>query len=417
MRACLLIRTERKTKKLHYGWVLVFTGIAVLFSCIGLGRFSLGMLLPSMGESLGLTYSEMGFVSTGNFTGYLVGVVLAGIVATRAGARRTIALGLFMVGGSMVLIGFAGTFHEVLFLYTATGVGSALANVPMVGLVAHWFLKSLRGRAAGTILTGNALAIVFSGFFIPFLNTGFGADGWRIGWFAMGAISLAVTVISAILLRNSPTEKGLLPLGSVNESPGCFSDQEARSEKKSHGGTLVHLGLIFALFGATHVIYGTFIVTVLVNERGLGEPSAGIFWSAVGAFSIFSGQLFGWLSDKLGRRTGMMIAYVLFTVSFALAAADLSNTYLFISIAVFGLSMWSVPTILYAAVGDYMGPARAAAAIAFITLFCGAGQIVGPAVAGVLADKSGTFHIVFWLCGVLALSAVFLSFFLRPPEN
>ena len=94
----------------------------------------------------------------------------------------------------------------------------------------------------------------------------------------------------AILLRNSPTEKGLLPLGSVNESPGCFSDQEARSEKKSHGGTLVHLGLIFALFGATHVIYGTFIVTVLVNERGFGEPSAGIFWSAVGAFSIFSGN-------------------------------------------------------------------------------------------------------------------------------
>lgn len=410
-------QTEQKPSKLHYGWILVFTGVAVLFSCIGLGRFSLGMLLPSMGASLGLTYSEMGFISTGNLVGYLIGVALAGLVATRAGARRTIVSGLFLVGGSMALIAFAATFHEVLSLYIATGVGSALANVPMVGLVAHWFLKSLRGRAAGTILTGNALAIVFAGFFIPRLNIEFGADGWRLGWLTMGAVSLVITLIAGVLIRNSPAEKGLLPLGSAHGFSDQAPDPEVRFKGKSHGGTLVHLGLIFALFGATQVVYATFIVTVLVTERGFGEAAAGTFWSVVGAFSIFSGQLFGWLSDKLGRRAGMMIVYVLFTVSFSLAAADLSNATLFISIAVFGLSMWSIPTIMYAAVGDYMGPVRAAAAIAFITLFCGAGQVVGPAAAGILADKTGTFHIVFWLCALLTICAVFLSFFLRPPEN
>jgi MFS family permease len=412
-----VVQTEGKSTKLHYGWVLVVTGVAVLFSCIGLGRFSLGMLLPSMGASLGLTYSQMGFISTGNLIGYLTGVVLATIVAKRAGARRTIVLGLFLVGGSMALIGFSATFHEVLFLYIATGVGSSLANVPMIGLVAHWFLKSFRGRAAGTILTGNALAIVFAGIFIPHLNTGFGAEGWRIGWLAMGAVSLAVTVIAAIFLRNNPAEKGLLPLGATNGSSGQGSDPEPIHERKSYRGAMVHLGLIFALFGATQVVYATFIVTVMVTERGFGETAAGTFWSVVGAFSIFSGHLFGWLSDKLGRRAGMMIVNVLFTVSFALAAADLPNAYLFISIAVFGLSMWSIPTIMYAAVGDYMEPARAAAAIGFITLFCGAGQIIGPAAAGILADKAGTFQIVFWLCAVLSASAVPISFFLRSPEN
>lgn len=50
-------------KNFHYGWVLVLTGVAVLFACIGLGHFSLGMLLPSMGAALGLTYSRMGFIS------------------------------------------------------------------------------------------------------------------------------------------------------------------------------------------------------------------------------------------------------------------------------------------------------------------------------------------------------------------
>lgn len=61
---------------MHYGWIVIITGTAVLFSCLGLGRFSLGMLLPSMGASLELSYSQMGLIGTGNFVGYMVSVVL-----------------------------------------------------------------------------------------------------------------------------------------------------------------------------------------------------------------------------------------------------------------------------------------------------------------------------------------------------
>jgi MFS family permease len=63
----------------------------------------------------------------------------------------------------------------------------------------------------------------------------------------------------------------------------------------------------------------------MVNERGFGEGTAGNFWAIVGALSIFSGPLFGWISDKLGRKIGMMIVYGLFTISYALVAADLPN--------------------------------------------------------------------------------------------
>ena len=62
---------------LHYGWVIVVTGTMVLFSCLGLGRFALGMLLPSMGISLELSYSQMGLIGTGNFAGYMASVILA----------------------------------------------------------------------------------------------------------------------------------------------------------------------------------------------------------------------------------------------------------------------------------------------------------------------------------------------------
>ncbi len=405
-----------KKQGIHYGWVIVFTGTAILFSCLGLGRFALGMLLPSMGSSLSLNYSQMGLIGTGNFVGYMVSVVMAGLFARAMGARRTIVMGLILVGGSMALISQAKSFQGVMALYVATGIGTGLANVPLMGMVSHWFLKQTRGRAAGTMLSGNGLAIVFSGFFVPWVNTALGSEGWRTGWMTMGMISLGVALAAALLLRNDPREMGLLPLGDNGQGQGSAAVTGGTMQTRSNRWTMVHLGGIYALFGATYVVYATFIVTALVNERGFGEGTAGNFWAIVGGLSVFSGPLFGWLSDRVGRRIGMMVVYTLFTISYALVAANLPDPFLYTSIAIFGLAVWSIPTIMSAAVGDYMGPVQAVKAFGFITLFFGAGQITGPAVAGFLADATGTFHIAFWLCALLTALAVVLTYFLRQPD-
>ncbi len=407
-------------QKMHYGWVIVITGMAVLFACLGLGRFSLGMLLPSMGSSLDLNYSQMGLIGTGNFVGYMISVVLAGVVARRIGSRQTIFLGLVLVGGSMVFISRAQGFIEVMVLYTATGIGTGLANVPMMGLVSHWFLKSNRGRAAGTMLSGNGIAIVFTGLFIPWINLFMGADGWRVSWLAFGGISLFIAAVAAFFLRNEPCEKGLVPMGKPDSAPAAGdsgSGSVRKSASQSNRWTMVHLGSIYAFFGATYVVYATFIVTAMVNERGFGENTAGSFWAVVGGLSIVSGPLFGGLSDRMGRKITIMLVYALFTISYALVAADLPDLFLYVSIGIFGLAVWSIPTIMSAAVGDYAGPAQAVKAFGFITLFFGFGQITGPAVAGFLADITGTFSMAFWLCAALTATAVVLTCFLRPPPE
>ena len=158
-------------------------------------------------------------------------------------------------------------------------------------------------------------------------------------------------------------------------------------------------------------------VTALVNEYGFGQGAAGIFWAVVGGLSIFSGPLFGGLSDKIGRRTGMMVVYLLSTLAYILTAAPLPNLFLYASVIIFGLIVWGVPTIMTAAVGDYMGPDQAVKALGFITLFFGAGQIVGPALAGFLADVTGSFSVGFWLCACLTALAVRLSYFLKSPSG
>jgi MFS family permease len=414
--------TPSSRKPLHYGWIIVFTGVAILFACLGLGRFAIGMLLPSMGQSLELNYSQMGVIGTGNFIGYMVSVLFSGMVASRLGARNTIFMGILLVGITMALISQAMTFIQVLILYTLTGIGTGLANMPLMGLISHWFLKSTRGRAAGTMLSGNGLAIVFAGVFVPWINGAAGSGGWRIAWIAMAAICLVIAVAALVLLRNDPAQKGLAPVGRKTETgeknPGDrvrISPPSLQTSDKASNITMVYLGCIYLFFGATYSVYVTFIVTALVNEHGFAEGAAGSFWAVVGALSVFSGPLFGGLSDRIGRRRGLMMAYGLFTLAYTLAAAPLPNLFLYGSIIIFGLIVWSIPTIMSAAVGDYMGPAQAVRALGFITLFFGAGQIAGPAVAGFLADVTGSFSAGFWLCAGLTCLATILSFFLKPP--
>ncbi|MBN2808260.1 MAG: MFS transporter, partial [Deltaproteobacteria bacterium] len=362
--------------------------------------------------------SQMGLIGTCNFIGYMLAVALAGFTSKRLGARRTIAFGLFLVALTMVAISWAETVFAVQALYFLTGIGSGIANVPMMGLVSHWFLKSMRGKAAGIMLSGNGLAIVFAGFFVPFINHALGAQGWRSAWLIMGVMTAGFAVMAFALLRNEPEEKNLLPLGKAKiQTPAGGVGVPTAGQAKKHRGTLIHLGLIYAIFGSTYVVYATFIVVSMVKERGFGEGVAGSFWAAVGFLGIFSGPLFGWISDHLGRKRGIIIAYSLFTVAYALVATGLPNVFLYLSVFIFGVSVWSLPTIMSAAVGDYMGPAEAAKSFAFITLFFGGGQIIGPALAGYLADLTGSFNTAFGLCAVLTATGVLLTLFLRAPEE
>lgn len=207
---------KNKSSKLpfHYGWVVVVVAMLAVFACIGLGRLALGMLLPSMGTDLGLNYAQMGMISAGNFVGYLVAVLLCGWMVKRLGSRKVIAWGLVLVGASMMLISRTNHYPTVLALYVLTGIGSGAANMPLMGLVAHWFKARSRGRAGGLLVAGNGLAIMLSGTLIPILTASQGAAGWRDGWLLLGVVVMLIALLSALLLREQPESMGLSPIGA-----------------------------------------------------------------------------------------------------------------------------------------------------------------------------------------------------------
>ena len=322
--------------------------------------------------------------------------------------KGVIFLALLVVGVSMALISQAKSFACVLILYMLTGAGSGASNVPVMGLVSSWFSSRKRGRAAGFIVIGSGFAIIISGRLIPFINRRIGPEGWRISWLVLGGAVTVTALLAFLLLRDRPEEKGLRPVGS-DQAPHVHPHDAAGVKINIYRkGILYYLGAIYFIFGYTYVIYATFIVTTLVKERGFSESAAGNFWAWVGFLSLFSGPVFGTLSDRFGRKTGLIVVFSLQTLSYLLVASRLPGLFLYMSIGCYGIVAWSIPSIMAAAVGDYVGARRAAAAFGLITFIFG---------LGVLAEKTGSFTGSFYMAAVFAGAAIFLTAFLKKPES
>lgn len=408
-----MIVTSR-LRSLHYGWVIIAVGGLVLFSCLGLARFAYTMILPSMQAGLKLSYQDMGLISTANFVGYLSAVVLSPLIIRSFRPHPTIAAALLLIALCMFAISRCRHIWAIAALYAITGVGTGFSNIPMMVMVTYWFRSTQRGKAAGLMIVGNGFGIIFIGFLIPHLNRLYGPDGWRIGWLTLGAVSLAIAIMAALLLRSRPADKGLEPMG--NPAPLSARDLELRNRSRA-GVILVRLGSLYLVFGITFMVYGTFIVTTMIADYGMSEARAGFYWSWVGFFSLFSGVGFGMLSDRIGRSRGLALVFTVQTTAYLLAGLKFGQTGLVISIVLYGLAVFAVPAIMAAAVGDYLGLSGAAGAFAAITIFFAVGQALGPGTAGFIASASGTFTTAYKAAALLTAVAAMLAMTLPAPPG
>jgi predicted Co/Zn/Cd cation transporter (cation efflux family) len=87
-------------------------------------------------------------------------------------------------------------------------------------------------------------------------------------------IVFVVAVVAVGLIRNDPADKGLEPVGMVKS---LDYDPSATKGSFSTSRILAHLGILYFLFGATYVIYGTFTPSYLASA---GLTAIALFVSA-----------------------------------------------------------------------------------------------------------------------------------------
>ena len=373
-------------RTIRYGWVIVGVGVLVKMSGLGFGRFAYPMLLPSMRKSLGFNYSEMGLLSGAIMLGYLLFSFFGGMLATRFGPKRIVVTSLLCGSFSMFFMNRSSAFLPFLFFAFAMGAGGAGSHISITTLPMAWFEERRLGGAVGIVTGGTGLGIIVTGLLLPHLLSQLGKEAWRQCWLLLALITFSVAVAGWVLLREKPSQT--TPLApSLNEDRKFLP-----SKRKSQELTLKAIFIIYFIFGFSYNIYATYFVAYMIEEIRLTAKTAGDIWAIFGWMCMLSGLIWGFLSDRLGRRKALLWNNAVISLSVLLPLLLYQPFFMGFSAFLFGGTFLGMVTVVAAAIGDQAGEKRAYV-YGLVTLIHGTGQFLGTTSGGYLKDLAGTFQL------------------------
>ncbi len=372
-------------KRIHYGWVIVGVGVLVKMTALGFGRFAFPMLLPNMRASLGFNYSEMGLLSGAIMMGYLLFSLIGGVLATRFGPKRVVLASLLCGALSMFFIGRFSRFAPLLFFSFGLGAGAAGSHISMTTMPMTWFAEKKLGRALGIVTGGTGLGVIVTGLLLPYLLFNLGKEAWRQCWLVLASITFLVAVIGWISLREKPGPITLNPSSPSGSKPVTFSTE------RKNGLNLKAIFTIYFIFGFAYNIYATYFVAHMVEEIRLSEKAAGDIWAIFGWMCMGSGLIWGYVSDRLGRRKALLWNNGIISFSVLLPLLLNQPFFLGLSAFLFGATFLGTVTVIAAAIGDQVAEKRASV-YGLVTLIHGIGQFLGTTSGGYLKDLTGSFQ-------------------------
>jgi MFS family permease len=147
----------------------------------------------------------------------------------------------------------------------------------------------------------------------------------------------------------------------------------------------------------------------MIEEIRLTAKTAGDIWAIFGWMCTGSGLIWGYLSDRLGRRKALLWNNGIISLSVLLPLLLYDPFIMGFSAFLFGGTFLGTVAVVAASVGDQVSEKRASV-YGLVTLIHGIGQFLGTISGGYLKDLTGSFQLTlmvsltgFLLCLVLTV--------------
>lgn len=396
--------------RIHYGWVVA--GATFLSGLIMAGAVGApGVFIIPLQKEFGWTTSDISAALAVRF--FLFGMIapFAAALMNRYGIRRVVLIAQSIVAVCLIASLWMTSLWQLLLLWgVGVGIGTGMTALVLGATVATRWFVARRGLVVGILTASVATGQLI---FLPLLTSLAVAYGWRVALIAVCIAVGCAALIMLIVMRDRPSDVGLLPYG--HEGPPPVVPPAPASVTAAAFGALreaaktkafwILFGTFFICGASTNGLIQTHFIPMCV-DFGLTQTSAASMLAAIGVFDFIGTILSGWLADRYDNRYLLFWYYGLRGLSLVLLP--------FTDFTFFGLSIFAVfygldwiatvpPTVKLTA--QKFGAERANLVFGWIF----AGHQIGAAIAAFAAGLSrtmlATYLPAFFAAGALCIVA------------
>lgn len=372
-------------KKTHYAWT-VCAGCALLLFCTsGLAVNAFTVYQPYIISINHFTNAQASTMLAFRNFASLLSMFLVGGYYKKLGMRRGMAAAGAVMTLAFVLFGLAGRYWQYCLASALTGIGYGMGSmIPIAILLSRWFARR-RDTAIGICTAVTGLSTLG----IPTLLTrSIEAYGLRTTFCAEAAVIGVLVLICALLLRNSPEEKGLGPYGAERACAEENRNADPAGRDLPVPVLILMILMLLLIGGVMNVSYSH--LTVLITGEGLGEGTAALAMSLSGLALMTGKFLYGRMEDRWGTLVCNNVFAPVLLAGFVLFCLIGKNRFLVYPAAVlysFGIAYLSVGLSTWPS--ELSSPARHDRLIQIFQIGYAAGSLVFSPLPGIMADRAG----------------------------
>ncbi|HLF76957.1 MAG TPA: MFS transporter [Dehalococcoidia bacterium] len=411
---------KARADKLYYGWWIVAAGFVNQAIAAALLQRSYGAYVVLLREEFGWSKAALsGAFSMQQVENGILGPI-QGWLIDRFGPRLSMRVGVILFGAGFIAFSQVHSLTGFYVSYLMMAVGTSLGGFfPLTVVIVNWFDRK-RARALSTMQMGGALG----GLLVIAVAFALETYGWRATALVSGIAVIIFGLPLAQVSRQRPEDMGLVVDGEPIAPPSqdiARSTREAvqirdftlQEAMRTPAFWLISLGHGSALLIVSAV--NVHLVLHLTEDLGYSLALASLVVTVITASQMGGTLLGGAIGDRFDKRLISVACMAGHALGLFLVAIG-TSAFMVFAFAVLHGTAWGLRGPMMQAIrADYFGRRHYGSILGTSSLITMFGSIIGPLVAGFLADRTGSYDLGFTILAVLSgLGSVFFLIAKRP---
>lgn len=401
-----------RNKNIFYGWIIVASCTIITAIFVGT-RLSFGVFFKSLAGEFQLTRLATSSVASVYMVLSALFAILSGLALDKYGPRIVFLLMGLFTGMSLLLTSQVSSSWQLYLSYSlllALGTGG---SIPVItSTVSKWFNKK-RGLALGFANSGGSIGTIAIAPIAAYLIVNL---DWRASCMIIGAVALLIVIPLCMLLRNDPSQIGVLPDG-VKLSTGGTGVTSKEHESSQKGFSLLQalrvrsfwfMFFVFFFYAASLFLIFTHLVPY-ATDRGISPIDAAILLSIISGSCVVSRIITGRISDYTGRKWPGIISALLQAGALLCLNWFHDEWIVYVFAVIFGFS-WGGGGVSLAMAADIFSGRSLGLIMGVLELGFLLGAAAGPVLGGYIFDMNSNYAIAFAAgAAMMAMAAILIA--------